>query len=356
MKIKFLLPFLLIAALLASCASPVPAPTKPAEDRPAAGPTSTEAATAIAPAAQEIAQRGTGAFDRARMESGLENLSSYKAHLSLEFDGTNNGQPYHILNTFTQVVDRETGALSLEEYLKDEQGSESRVFSAAVGPVRYHQSDTLPCQAGQSKANASSLLQPAQMLPPFLGAEEVGQESAAGQETSVYQFDQQALGAGEVSTATGKIWIARDGGWVVRYELTLKSDAVFGEGFRGEQRWSYEVSEVGSAQLQLPENCPPILADFPAPETAQDLMRMPGTLRFTTDMSMEALGEYYESQLTSEGWVKQSDPVETSRGTQWLFSKASGEQEWVAVISVRAGDSGLLVTAYRILTDAVKPE
>jgi hypothetical protein len=229
-------------------------------------------------------------------------------------------------------------------------------LAGVIGPVKYAQAGPdQPCQASRAAASQPNLFEPARMLPHFLGANAAGEETVGGVNTNVYTFDHLALGVSDGAIASGKVWIAQHGGWVVRYELSLKSDAVFGEGISGEQRWSYQISEVGTAQALLPESCPQVAADLPVPPDAKNLNHMPGSLKFTTGITNAAVGEFYADHLLGLGWTQQADPIETAGGTRWMYSFPAGEQEWVVLITIQPHDGEQRVTIYKLLTDPPPP-
>lgn len=349
--------FLLMIFLLAACsntpadpAAPTPQANAPQVENPTAAPEATQPPTVVSPAEAVQEQRGPGPFDLTDPAAGLDTLPRYKASLQMVFDGTQGGQPYHVEKTYEQMIDREQSAWLLTEKNLLADGAAAETFTGLIGSVKYMQAaPDQPCQPSSAAAEQPALFDPAQALPPFWGGSEAGEESVGEIPTKVYTFEQLALGVGEEGVASGKVWIAQNGGWVVKYELSLISSTIFGEGISGEQRWTYQISEPGTAQIALPESCPVVANDLPLPDDAAGVIQLPGAVKFRTALSAADLGAFYTERLTAQGWTQQGDPVETEGGTRWLFSLPAGDQERVAVITAQAGDGGgLKVSVYTL--------
>ena len=54
------------------------------------------------------------------------------------------------------------------------------------------------------------------------------------------------------------MWVAANGGYVVKYVLTTSHDPdYFGEGVEGELSWDYELTNVNQpVTMELPADCP----------------------------------------------------------------------------------------------------
>src|SRR5262245_7786755 len=99
------LPLLLSAACSASTSG---SPTAPSASPPPAG-----AATSTSPGELILQQEivfGPGTFTYTDTQAGLADLASYKATLSLTFDGTKDGQAQKWTRTYTMVTAQDTAA------------------------------------------------------------------------------------------------------------------------------------------------------------------------------------------------------------------------------------------------------
>lgn len=349
LRIALLLTTLL---LLAACSGRTPEATPP-DASPNGG--SEIALPAISAGGEEPTEQQPEAggnpsgFDLPDAAVGLDALNSYHAVLQMDFAGSQKGQAYNRQKTFNLIVDRNQDALVLLQTSTDETSTPSELLTAQIGPVRYEQAGPdADCQVGLAAESSAPLFEPAHALPHLTGATEAGQETVNGVPAVVYQFDQRTLGLDGEGTAAGKVWIAQDGGWVVKYELSLSSDVVFGEGMSGEQRWSYEVSEVGQAQALLPGSCPQPLADFPVPDDATEVVRSPGQVRFNTGLAEADLGAFYAEQLPALGWSPMDAPPESSGQIRWAYTLAGEQSQQIALIRARPGEGSLQVTIFQV--------
>lgn len=349
---------LALCLVLAACggASPTTAPAQP-QNPPAQGETAAPAQptepTAVPATATEEVVRGPGSFDLSDPSVGLAALPSYQARLRMVFDGTRDSQPYHIEKAYTMLHSSADSARLLTDSSSRADGSTENVFSGTLGAVRYSKSSPdQPCLAGLMEMK-SPLYDIANQLPRLLGAEAAGQETVDGIASDVYTFDQRAIGAGGAVSASGKVWVAQQGGYVVKYELAMQSDTVFGSGITGEQRWEYFLSPTKPELAEvLPEDCPVPLTGIPTMSDATNIISLPGEIRYQTSFTKDDIAAFYTEQFKAMGYLPQGEAVETTGGTRWLFGKQEEGKAVVMLLTVKPAESGLEVRVTRILTEA----
>jgi hypothetical protein len=266
---------------------------------------------------------------------------------------TRGGAPYQLKESFEQVVDRAAGARVLTQVSTGADGQEQQRTSAAVAGLRYLLSTAdQACQVSMLEDSSAPVFEPVGMLPLLEGALAAGEETVNGVAARVYSFDALALNAGPEAQASGKLWAAVDGGWLVRYELSLRSDKLFGEGISGEQTWLYDLREINTAVVSLPERCPQAMVDLPLPDGAQVSSSLPNFLQFSAAQSSADLAAFYENALDAQYWVKQGETLVSAAGTRLVFSRAVQDKEQMAVITIQNQAGGARVTIYQLLTDA----
>lgn len=297
---------------------------------------------------------GAGSFDLMSPTTGLDGLSSYQAVLQLTFDGTRNGEAYKTSRLLELGVDRDAGLRTLRETNEGADSAVDGYYMATIGNLVYLQElQGDSCDAAELEDPTAPLFEPASMLPAFRGGVEAGAETLIGGLAKIYTFDAAALNAGSEATASGKVWIADPGGWVMKFELTLEAGAdIFGEGMSGTQVWEYSLNDVNLAFVELASACPILLSGLPEPEDAGDLERLPGMLSFTTAQTADALGTFYTSQLTAMGWSSHGELIEASGTAHWLFSRMEREGEQVLLVLAEPQESGFLVRLIQIETSA----
>jgi hypothetical protein len=274
---------------------------------------------------------GAGPFNLVAPEAGLASLASYRATLSVTFSGTENGAPADWSRIYTLQVTQTPPARALTF-----EGAGEDVpsfFRAEVDNTAYQQRSGEVCTAsaigvGESLAETWEL---AALLDSVIGAERVGAETVNDIATDHYTFDERAQGASGIARSDGDLWVAADGGYVVRYTLTTTgSQSYFGTGIDGTWMWDYQLEDVDTPlAIELPEGCPPGILDLPLPPDADEVMRLHGITSYSTSAPVaDVLAFYQEQVLAADGQV---NPPLTLTGS--------------AVLGFTLGDQSLLLTA-----------
>lgn len=250
---------------------------------------------------------GPGVFILPDPGVGLDALSSYRATLTTSFDGVDADGPSLWTRTRVMTYAAESGETSLATEVSGDLPPADPSFEAETGGVAYAVRAGTGC-VGKTIDPADNLrarAEPALILSGLVGAETAGLEAVAGGEASVYTFDERALGlSGGVTSATGEVWVATEGGYVARYTMRLEAGADFlGESTIGTMSVEYELTSVGAPiTIDLPTDCPPGLIDAPVMPNAVDVVDLPGMLAFTTAASLEDVVAFYEAAGRERGW------------------------------------------------------
>jgi predicted small lipoprotein YifL len=136
-----------------------------------------------------------------------------------------------------------------------------------------------------------------------------------------YQFNEQVLGkvfgedVGDV-TATGDVWIAKDGGFVTKYVLTIEvaggNGGIFDPNLAsGVIEMSFELQDVNSdITIELPEeaaagvNLAGFDGAFPMPEGASIKAASANFAMIESDAPAAEVLAFYEEALAALGWAK----------------------------------------------------
>jgi hypothetical protein len=344
---------LLALAVVAGCgSSPGPTPVATGTASPGAasatpvGQTSVPTATAApgepTPTPQTVPgeiELGPGPFDLVDPRAGLDGLSSYTETLSLAFDGTRDGQAVQWTKTLTfrHTVEPDISMLTVET-TGDAVASEPDVLAEATGALYQHHADG-SCSGQPLDADITiALHEPAGLLPGLLGAEETGQETMNAVPANRYSFDQRALAESGRTESAGEVWVAVEGGYVVRFVRTTQADAsYFGDGLVGSMTWTYDLTQIDQPlDIRLPDGCrvdAPIMAD------AENVLNLPEALGYDTPSSVNDVTAFYREELPKDGWETTGDPLDGEAGTLTRFTK--GDE--VLNVIVNTGDSGTRV-------------
>jgi hypothetical protein len=170
-------------------------------------------------------------------------------------------------------------------------------------------------------------------LPPVFGAKEAGQETVNEIPTTHYTFDEKAVAwqAGKDGKAQGEVWIAAEGGYVVKYTLSIQ---VSSQEFTGTRSWTYELSEVGAeTPVALPEGCLPMLNDILVMGHAINVIQRPGFQKYTVQAALTAVSQFYAEMLGQAGWslMPAEDPEGGKVTLKYVQDKPASGGRFVAI-------------------------
>jgi hypothetical protein len=344
-------------AILAGACAPASSTDRPTGSAPGAtdsSPGSTSVASSNPNASPGTADidfdYGPGTFNYLAPVSRLSGLQSYTSTLTLSFSGTEAGQLSEWSNTYTMVSVREPAARQLTFEAPSDEADEATVavYRAEINGLSYERRGDAACRTSAVFA-ADALAErwePATFLPGITGATESGTETVNGVAATRYDFDQRAFGSLPESASTGQIWIASEGGFVVRYLLTTTAGAeYFGDGSEGTLEVDYEVTDVNAAPaIALPAECSEQLPDAPMLPGATDVVGAADYVSYTTASSVDEAVAFYHDQLTALGWTSLSEPSVAETATIETFQR-DGEQLLVIVSATDAGTAVRLTYA-----------
>lgn len=285
---------LLILSVVAACA-----PARPPEPPPGS--------SSLPDAFQVKTELGPGDLDLLDLGVGLAELPSYKAVLTISFDGTRDGQPEKWSRTREMLSSSQPAARQLTVEGTPALAAYEPVVRAEGYGVSYEVLADGSCVGTVLNPAESTLerLAPSAFLQGLFGAEAAGHETVDGVEAEHYTFDERALAHAGVTKSSGEVWIASSEGYVVRYiATTTGGPEYFGKGIEGTQTWDYQLSHVGvPPAFDLPASCPPGLVDAPLMPDAIAVQSEPGLLRFETAASPAEVLAFYDEELSPMGWV-----------------------------------------------------
>ncbi len=303
------------------------------------GPADNSQAPQTAATAQVDVAFGSGPFTLVDTRAGLAELSSYKATLALSFDGTRDGQPSQWSKTYVMLTAKEPAERQLTIEKSGDISDVAAVLFAERDGAAYERRGEQACNANaiEQGNSLSNRLEPAGFLNGVIGADEVGAESVNDAAASHYTFNERAFGQLDIAQSTGEMWVASDGGYIVKYVVTTKGDAsYFGEGIEGTLTWDYELTDVNApATFALPADCPAGMVDAPQLPDASNILNMPSILSYDTASSLADAATFYQNQIPGLGWKLSGEPAITETTTQMEFTK---ENQTMTVIIV--GDTG----------------
>ncbi len=345
-----ILPFILIPLLvLSACQTAVTESPVPDAQESTDIPADSQESGVLTIAADVVF--GPGAFNFPDPEAGLADLSSYKATLTLSFDGTRDGQTEQWSKTYEMLNTQEPAARQLTIEKTGDVSDLDAVFMAEVDGAAYERRGGNACNANVIDQENSQIerLDPVGFLNFVIGADEAGGETVNEVAANHYTFDERAFGQLGLAKSTGEMWVASEGGYIIKYLVTTNGTAdYFGEGVEGTLTWDYELTDVNQpVAFALPDDCPAGLIDAPLLPDASNILNMPSIMEYETSSSVTDAGAFYQEQIPILGWTLIGEP--TISDTLVAQTYTQGDQKMTIIIKA---DSG--VTTVTILLEDIQ--
>ena len=260
--------------------------------------------------------RGPGAFDLSNAGMGVDTLDAYRATLKTSFTGIVSGSEssWSMIYTLSVSNARQARILSISDNDPSSDTSLNGLTTGQMDGLIYTRLEAAdPCSAEfLTTDNTPEVIELAQMLPTVSGAEVVSaHETLADMAVTHYRFDERAVDMAGLGTAQGEMWVANEGGFVVKYSLQIQSDqGIYDSDQTGTMTWDYELDGLEqSFDIPLPQDCPAGMSDLPLPDEASDGKKVPGYLSYTTDRSVAESADYYQENLPAAGFQPEGTPL-----------------------------------------------
>ncbi len=293
--------------------------------------------------------------------AGLENLYSYRSDMTVRWDGTENGEPStgYLGVQYASVREPPAYEMTIESDnfdAADTGGTGTASFIQVGDTAWFHESETdswMQVPAGSFDFAGGVFFTPQDFLSGFntIGRRSPGTEEINGITCYKYTFDENDFAVAgsdqtEVSRADGEAYVAVDGNYIVKLSMELEMKAGNTEiaSFDSGTMWlDFELSDINQ----------PIVIEPPAEATQQtqgrdDIPTMPDAavqsamenfIYFTVDASVADATQFYETQMSQNGWQSEGDPM-VMEDTAFLSYTKDGQ---TASIVISKDDSGTSV-------------
>lgn len=387
-RITWIILLLIFSLALAACGGDEPetAVDEPAaqeeapaaqEEAPAAEPTaaSTNATEAEAPepAAETQTEAGTTvSFADVQMVS-LDDLTSYRYTVDVTVTGTDaEGTEY------TETMHMETLASTDPPATSTIMTSEGTADAEEMGTMEFVRTEdanyfvmgdmgciTMPAgeDDGMMEEDFTEKFSPDSVAEDLSNVTFVGKETINGIDTLHYTYDETAL-AGEdtgIVSVEGHIYVAEEGGYMVRSIMDMTGDSV---AFMGEEDGAdfqlatthieMNLSNVNEAvEITPPAACEGQgaagSADWPMLEDAGAISSIAGIINYTSETSIEDAITFYDTEMAAIGYTKNKDGSFVSDGSAFLaYTNEAGEEVSVTIAKDISSD----LTSVTILSDS----
>jgi uncharacterized protein YceK len=295
-----------------------------------------------------------GNFSLNNIDSGLDTLKSYREHMVYTYEGKDDKGAVQKggLDLLQEVV-----VATKDQHLKmtstDAKGAGQSYETFQVGGSTYLFNNTggadSTCTSFSSstdlKTDPSSMFKPRDMLGNLSGAKLVMKgENVNGVATDHYAANDKDFGMGLYTSAKGDIWVAQNGGWVVKYtgEASGKS-AFFGAGGSdGKISWEYSISDANKVdKIVVPPECEASKPadDIPIPDNVTEKGNLGSMITFKSPDDVAKLTDFYQTKLTAQGWK------EGEGGMEGIMSFTKGNRTLNIMMSKEdTGGSSVVIT------------
>ncbi len=326
---------------------------------------------AAAGASQAVSQAVSRTVTLKDIRIGLDKLKSYRARLAWSFDGKlANGKPYTNSYVITEsVIPASKQGYRLMAASETPRAADDRPswtiemyevsgMAYISGTLDGPESKCEPVPVLTGLFNTSELIGSATTSMPIRGVRLVKPgERVNGILADQYELDATTFLTRGVKSATGSIWVAREGGYVVKLAVQATGNlSMLGEEEQGasdDERskpadgkftLEYVVLDINKEKpIALPATCAPAeeaAGDIPLPKSATGVFTKEGTTIFQSEDKQEALVQFFSKELPANGW-KAGKSQNISGMSQMTFTK--GSRTLTVIIMPNPTGKGMMV-------------
>ena len=332
-----------------------PEPTTPPTDTPLPEPT--EAPPEVEEEEDE--------FDLSSLSSTNE-LSSYRSTMSVTMVVDNNGQE-----------EEQTIEISIE-YTSEPKAQHIIMSGAVAGPdgeggtiEMYLIEDTmymkmedqwLSLPATEEDLDTDAFITPDTMLEDLCGWKKEGRDEIAGVDVEHWTFTKEDIDEcmseeladiGELSQASGDLYIAEDDNYVVLMEISFEGedlDMDLGETDEGAKavrmEIHYETTDVNEPfTIEAPAEATESSSlpdDIPVPDGTSGVNNMFGMINYTSETAPEEVHAFYQEEMPNNGWTEVS--AEAMSGLWMLEYTKDGRTANIMITEDDSGNASVMIT------------
>ena len=341
-----------------------PAETQTETEEPTAAPTAVPSPTAE-PSPTPEPEPAVVSFADLNFNSSPENLDSYRYEMVMTVSGVNDaGEPVNQSMTMQMAFTSDPKAASISMVADGvaDLADFGSMEMVQIGDTNYIVIPEMGCMA--LPAEGEDLMEnpmteefsPESMFGNLENLTLVGEEEIDGLQVIHYTFDETAVPASEaqgLESIQGDVFIAKEGGYLVRMVTNMQGDTTFLEGFEGVidpvMNVEFNLKDVNQPfEIVPPAGCEGQGAGaespYPVLEDATDLVSMSGIVSYMTAVSAAEAIEFYQNAMAEAGYTYVEDSSFISDTTAFL--NFSGESGAVTVtISEDSGQTSITILA-----------
>jgi hypothetical protein len=303
--------------------------TETTEADPTAEPEATESADAVTPTAASddtlsVTSRG----------EGLDKLKSYHMSWKAEWKSTESGKTDSGNWDWVEEYSSDPKAL---HFIWKGTGSGADAKQTVmeimqVGNTMYMlntEGDKVNCTSFSS--DDQSQMEKGIFSPNSLGsvnnARYVNTEDVNGVKAKHYKYDEKSANLAGFGKLSGEMWVAVDGGFVVKDIMQWEGGAgLFGSSTTGQGtgQWAWELSQVNQpVEIKAPENCGGGANKMPMMADASEKASIGDMVTYKTASKIADVTAFYQKEMAAAGWQPEGEPTTTDEMAMLQFAKDS---------------------------------
>lgn len=296
------------------------------------------------------------------LESGYAGLESYRTRVVITVDGQDeNGNTVQESMTLSQEANKAQDAYHM---VMNQEG-------ASTGPPQSFEIYTIgdsfymldpnnemgmdtPCFAmsGSSmgdEMNSFEMLSPDEIFDGIESGDLVKRgEMVNGIQTDHYRLKNVAMDGSTMVTESGDIWIAQNGGFIVRFVGDGKGDAgMFSTDttVNGKMHWEFDLMDVNQVnEIILPDICVQAesegVGNLPVPPSATDVTQFGPMMTLNSSDAPNVVADFYRQELAAAGYELTE---ESDFGGMFMFTFMKDGQPLNVIITQGEGSGSTVV-------------
>ena len=311
-------------------------------------------ATAVKPGSPTSASGSDDALSLQSRDAGLDKLKSYKMRWLAEWKSTDSSSTESAGWDWVEEYSSDPAALHWNWNIVNstDKTKNTQMEAWQVGNTMYIQTaeaDGKKQCISMSSDDKSNQLSKGLFNPNMLGsvrdAKYVGTDTVNGVKAKHYKYDEKSANLFGAAKVSGEIWVAVDGGFVVKETVNWSGAAgLFGTSSKskGDGKWTWELSDVNQAiTVKPPENCGGAAADIPVMKDATEKTSLGDTIMYKTASKVADVVEFYKQQMPAKGWKLEGEPEITDESATMEFTQ--GDQTAQVMLSVDQGKTQVVI-------------
>jgi hypothetical protein len=308
-------------------------------------------------AAETPLPASTGAPQIADVQAGLDTLDSYRLNYNMTVTGKDpkGADAKQELKLLQETVKSKASLHTVwggSGWAANKNPSSFEIFQ--IGKTSYMLTpakDTTPatCMSFSNDKPAfdqSQLLTPNELMGGLQGGALVARgEMVNGVKADHYKLLKANLGFGVTTAQVGDMWLAQDGGFLVKFvgqadgDFSLSADQI-----KGTVVWDYNLTQINQLkEIVLPAEClasAGAIQDLPVPPNATNQSSFGEIVTFNSPDAPKVVADFFRKELPGKGWKITSD---SNLGTVVIMAIQKDTRKFSIMITPGQGDQGTAV-------------